>query len=304
MRVDHAATESLEHRGPHQAHEPGEHNQRRVESTDGARELCIPGSAVGMVPQADNGRGHTSAARMVQSGGVDVGDSGDDLERRVRLGVGAQQGREGRAASGQEDNDTSGGGGVHVARLVQGSGRLFTRVGPASPSGRCVGSPLRCSVRSRSPAGTGHNGGVSDEQNTQDTSPRPNGPENTRQHRSRRTLAALTVMLLVSWMLMLSPLPLSLLSGVTGLIAALLLVLVVVQTVRDGRRSSAVITAAFGLPAVAMIVLGAAASAVFYGPLKDVQDCQRVAITERARTECAQVAEDSSVAWFSSLFGS
>src|SRR5690606_35280693 len=51
--------------------------------------------------------------------------------------------------------------------------------------------------------------------------------------RRRRLLLVLTVAMLASWLLLSAPLPFSLLSGVTGLVALIALVPMIIQAVRD-----------------------------------------------------------------------
>jgi hypothetical protein len=123
------------------------------------------------------------------------------------------------------------------------------------------------------------------------------------ERRHRRRIGALALALLASWLLMLMPLPVSLLAGVTGLVSLVLLVLVVVQSVRDGRWSMAVIGAFLGLPATLMIIAGAVLSTIFYGPLADLEDCRATAITEQARVKCDAEAQGSMVEWLSGALG-
>ena len=123
------------------------------------------------------------------------------------------------------------------------------------------------------------------------------------ERRHRRRVGALALSLLASWLLMLMPLPVSLLAGVTGLVSLVLLVLVVVQSVRDGRWSMVVIGAFLGLPATLMIVAGAVLSALFYGPLADLEECRSTAITEQARVGCDAEAQNSMVDWLSGVLG-
>lgn len=147
--------------------------------------------------------------------------------------------------------------------------------------------------------GSCENGRVSTEHKDTAT---PDGPTPT-EKKLRRALAALTVLLLVSWLLMLVGLPLSLLSGVTGVVALVLLVRTVILTLRQGRRGTAVFTAIFGFPAITLIILSALTSALFYGPMLEAQECQRNALTEQARSACDAQVKQSSISWVSQLFG-
>lgn len=140
----------------------------------------------------------------------------------------------------------------------------------------------------------------SDEKTPQSSTP-DDSPATTRQ---RRLLGALTVTLLASWVLMLMPLPYSLLSGAAGLAAFVLLIPLIVSAFRQGRRGMAIFSAVVGVPATLMIVLGTVVSLLFYGPTADREECLRTAITERARTQCMQDAQTSMIDWFSSLTGS
>lgn len=125
----------------------------------------------------------------------------------------------------------------------------------------------------------------------------------TPERRHRRRVGALAIALLASWLLMMMPLPLSLLAGVTGLVALVLLVPVIVQSVKDRRWSMVVIGGLLGVPATLMIISGALLSALFYGPLSELEECRAYAITEQARTACDAEAQGSMVDWVSGLLG-
>lgn len=121
--------------------------------------------------------------------------------------------------------------------------------------------------------------------------------------RHRRLLGALTLMLLASWLLMLAPLPFSLLSGATGLVALVLLIPLIVRSFRAGRRGTAVMAAVIGIPVTALIVLISLVTLLFYGPMSELQECRSTAITERALAQCDAQAQESQVAWLSDLLG-
>ena len=140
-------------------------------------------------------------------------------------------------------------------------------------------------------------GGVNSDRSS---SPRSDGTSGSRH---RRRLGALALTLLASWLLMMMPLPISLLAGLTGLSALVLQVLVVVQSVKDGRWSTAVIGVFLGLPATLMIIAGALLSTLFYTPLAELEDCRATAITEQARVKCDAEAQGSMVEWLSGLLG-
>ena len=116
-------------------------------------------------------------------------------------------------------------------------------------------------------------------------------------------MGALAIALLASWLLMMMPLPLSLLAGVTGLVALVLLVPVIVQSVKDRRWSMVVIGGLLGVPATLMIISGALLSTLFYGPLAELEECRSSAITEQSRTACDSEAQGSMVDWLSGLLG-
>lgn len=139
----------------------------------------------------------------------------------------------------------------------------------------------------------------SDEKKPQDSSP-DESPTGSRQ---RRLLGALTLTLLASWLLMLAPLPWSLLSGVAGLVALCLLIPLIVTAFKEGRRSMAIFSAVVGVPATLLIVMGAVTSLLFYGPAAEREECARTAITERAKSQCTRDAEDSVTDWISGLLG-
>ena len=119
----------------------------------------------------------------------------------------------------------------------------------------------------------------------------------------RRLAGGLVLAMLASWLLMLSPLPYSMLSGVTGLVALVLLIPLIVRSVRERRYSMAVIGALLGVPATLMVIVGAAVSVVFYGPMAELEQCRSTAITEQARIQCEDAVLDSTAQWVSDLFG-
>ena len=133
-----------------------------------------------------------------------------------------------------------------------------------------------------------------------DSSPRS---DVTPERRHRRRVGALAIALLASWLLTMMPLPLSLLAGVTGLVALVLLVPVIVQSVKDRRWSMVVIGGLLGVPATLMIISGALLSTLFYGPLAELEECRSSAITEQSRTACDSEAQGSMVDWLSGLLG-
>ncbi len=116
-------------------------------------------------------------------------------------------------------------------------------------------------------------------------------------------MLGLTITLLMSWVLMMSPLPFSLFAGITGLVAGVLMVMVIVFAFQEKRYATGVVTTVVGIPAVLLIVLGAVTSTIFYGPMSKVQECQRTAITETARSQCESLAQESTTNWINDLFG-
>lgn len=127
--------------------------------------------------------------------------------------------------------------------------------------------------------------------------------ESTSTTRQRRLLGALTIALLASWLLMSAPLPYSLLSGVAGLVAFVLLVPLIITAFREGRRGMAIFSAVVGVPATLLIVLGTVTSLLFYGPTAEREECVRAAITERAQSQCKQDAQESMTDWVTGLLG-
>ena len=117
------------------------------------------------------------------------------------------------------------------------------------------------------------------------------------------TTTALTLSLLASWLLMLSPLPYSLLSGLTGLLALVLLVVLIIRALRARRIGLAAFGLLLGLPALGLIIANAALSGVFYGPMAELEQCRSTAITEQARISCEDAVQSSMVEWLSGLSG-
>lgn len=132
----------------------------------------------------------------------------------------------------------------------------------------------------------------------------PSGPSSDRAAtRSRRLTGALTVAMLASWLLMLSPLPYSLLSGLTGLVALVLLIVLIVRAFRERRFTMAAFGVLLGVPAMLLIIGGAALSVAFYGPMAELEQCRSTALTEQAQAECDAAAQSSTVDWVSGLLG-
>lgn len=121
--------------------------------------------------------------------------------------------------------------------------------------------------------------------------------------RHRRLLGGLTLALLASWLLMIAPLPYSLLAGVTGLVALVLLFPLILRSFKAGRRAMALIAIVVGVPATLMIVGVSLVTALFYGPMSQMQECRASAITERAVAKCDQQAQESMSTWVTDLLG-
>ena len=85
--------------------------------------------------------------------------------------------------------------------------------------------------------------------------------------------------------------------------ALVLLIPLIVRLFRERRYSMAVISALLGVPATLMVVVGAAVSVVFYGPMAELEQCRSTAITEQARIQCEDAVLDSTAQWVSDLFG-
>ncbi|MFC0675814.1 hypothetical protein [Brachybacterium hainanense] len=130
-------------------------------------------------------------------------------------------------------------------------------------------------------------------------SPAPEGAETS----FRRARVGLALSLLASWLLMLSPLPYSLATGATAVVAGYFLVRVVIGSWRRGRRGTVVVAALFGVPAVALMVLSTVISALFYGPMIELQECRSQAITSQARAACDQQSQESVAQWIGGLLG-
>lgn len=111
------------------------------------------------------------------------------------------------------------------------------------------------------------------------------------------------IALVAAWVLMLLPLPWSLGSGIAGIAALVLLVRMVILAWRDKRPGMALVSAIIGIPAVLTIVLSALMSAVFYGPMLELQECRASAITHQAQDACQESVEGSVVDWLEGLTG-
>ncbi len=127
-------------------------------------------------------------------------------------------------------------------------------------------------------------------------------PDDSRRH--MRRLALLTVLMLLAWILLIAPLPWSLLAGVVAAAALVVLVPVAVSAFRRGRRGSAVLAAVVGVPATLMIITSSLVSVLFYGPMSELEECRDTALTQRAEAQCRQDVEDSVATWLGDLTGS
>lgn len=121
--------------------------------------------------------------------------------------------------------------------------------------------------------------------------------------RRPRLVGGLTLAMLASWLLMLSPLPYSLLSGITGLVALVLLIPLIVLSIRERRYAMSVIGTLLGVPATLLIIAGATLSILFYGPMAELEQCRSTAITEQARIQCDDAVQGSMAQWVNGLFG-
>lgn len=133
-------------------------------------------------------------------------------------------------------------------------------------------------------------------------SPSP-ATDSERASRHRTMLGLLSVLLLASWLLSMAGLPWSLLAGLTAIGSLVLLIPVVLQSFRQGRRVLALLMALVGVPATLLIIMSTSLSLVFYGPMSDLQECRAAALTERAMTSCNQQMEESMASWLSALLG-
>lgn len=128
--------------------------------------------------------------------------------------------------------------------------------------------------------------------------------DDDRAREQRRALGALSLCLLVAWILLLMPLPWSLGAGALGLVAAVLLVRACRAMWRTGQRGSAVATALLGAGAVLVLVGSAVVSAALYGPMHELQECRRDALTQKSLDICQDRATTSTTEWIGSLLGS
>ncbi|WP_232820175.1 hypothetical protein [Brachybacterium sp. YJGR34] len=132
----------------------------------------------------------------------------------------------------------------------------------------------------------------------------PGGRSSEERLKRRRTLVGiLALAMLGSWLLMLAPLPFSLLAALTAVVALVVLIPLIVESVKERRYATAAIGALLGIPATLMIIGGAVLSGLFYGPMAEIEECRATAITEQARTQCEAAAQDSMAQWVSRLIG-
>src|SRR5699024_10821742 len=156
----------------------------------------------------------------------------DHLEGAVGGAGGLQQGGEVGAGAGDQDDDAGAG---HPARIREGA---VAAGGRSQPQVRAPGTM----------------GAMSSEQKNDQGKSSGGSNKETAAARHRRLVGGLTLALLASWLLMLAPLPFSLLAGVTGLVALVLLFPLIVRSFKAGRRAVAVMAIVVGIPATLMVV--------------------------------------------------
>lgn len=142
---------------------------------------------------------------------------------------------------------------------------------------------------------------MSSEHDTERTGAATPGTDAASRH--RRVVRALLLTMFVSWLLLLAPLPFSLAAGIGALVALGLLIVLAVQSFRQGRHGMAVLSLLIGVPATLMITAGSVLSLLFYGPMAEVEECRATALTEQARVQCDAEAQDSMATWISDLMG-
>lgn len=121
--------------------------------------------------------------------------------------------------------------------------------------------------------------------------------------RSRRLVGGLTSAMLLSLLLMLSPLPFSVFAAVPALIALVLLIVLIVRALKEKRFSTVIFSAMLGVPATLMVIGISVLTGAFYGPAAELQECQSTAITVQARAACTEAAEGSMAEWVNGIVG-
>lgn len=120
----------------------------------------------------------------------------------------------------------------------------------------------------------------------------------------RRALGRLAIAMLVAWALLLAPLPYALAAGAVGLVVIVLLVQVTTRGWRVGQRGAAVFTALVGVPTCLVLLGSTLLSGLFYGPLHELQECQRDALTQASLTQCREQGTTAITERMSALLGS
>ncbi|MDO5661156.1 MAG: hypothetical protein Q4G40_00530 [Brachybacterium sp.] len=135
----------------------------------------------------------------------------------------------------------------------------------------------------------------------------PSDPDSTRTERRtrtyRRSLAGLTLSLLGAWLCMMAPLPWTLGMGVFALAAIVFLIRMVIAAWALQRRFAAIGSLVVGVPACLLLLAATTVTAVFYGPMAELEQCQRTAITERAKSSCQAQAEENMSDWLRDFAG-
>lgn len=118
-----------------------------------------------------------------------------------------------------------------------------------------------------------------------------------------RSGLVLGLSLILGWLLLLAPLPYSLLSGAVGLVVAVAAVLAARARWRRGGRASAIATAVVALGAALVLVGSSALSAVFYPQMRAYEECRASVLTHRAEQRCADEVQQGISARIAELMG-
>ena len=129
------------------------------------------------------------------------------------------------------------------------------------------------------------------------------GPGPRSPQRRSRLVWVMALSMLASWLLSLAPLPISLVAGLTAVVALVALIPLIVISVTERRFGFALVAVVLGIPATLLVMADSTLSLVFYGPVSELQECLGAALTEQARIQCRADAEGSMASWISSLFG-
>lgn len=124
----------------------------------------------------------------------------------------------------------------------------------------------------------------------QTPTPRPTDGDDEAQREYVRNIGFFSLTLIGSWIVQLFPFPVSLVAGLLGLVGGFFLFRAVRAGLRTPRKGMVIAVAVLGVLVIAFLVGATVFGVIFYDTLNEQTQCLQGAITEQARTACADPA--------------